>query len=510
MADSPFSLSKILGWLKKFLSSMPSPLEGFDINDVKVKEENGEFAVLYQFKPSGTSYTTDGENETASEQQISNIKNEILELDVLIKAMNVQEVFSPILSGINKLTPDNIEGENKILDILLGTDREKGSLAVQSGEGLLGEDLTKGATKWGSKVDAINFVGKTWTWGYILEYLSYALECSSPGKDYGSIDNVNYKDCGKLIGEYLVKMGVIDNASEIKLSEGDLISPILNRIQAWLREYYEDACKKYIGNNTEEQADTEENTENTSEDNNENTGTSEESPKAGAEATTQIKQQPTQEGAPVTNSKHIDVTLHKIAGSTAFNMTAIKANYAPTEVLEDMDEIIGQPEFISSLPEEPTTYSIDVDDEGFDIEPCEECEECNPCESLCEVFKAGIRAYRNLYILHWMSHGNDMMKLHLMTEEMYEELQGEIDTIGELLVEKQGTVPQLDFPCDYIPVQQYDFQTGLDHIKSLIQMYIDCIDYAYCNQDSDVQSTLDEWLRYWNKQLNYFVKGQEV
>jgi hypothetical protein len=189
---------------------------------------------------------------------------------------------------------------------------------------------------------------------------------------------------------------------------------------------------------------------------------------------------------------------------------AIKASYDYSDVLADIDEIINQDEFIQALPEEPTSYSIDVDDDGFDIVPCEECIECNPCESLCEVFKAGIRAYRNLYILHWMSHGNDMMKLHNLSEEMYAELNSEIDTLGELLVEKQGTVPQLDFPCDYIPVQQYDFQTGLNQIKSLISMYIDCIDYAYCNQDSDVQSTLDEWLRYWNKQLNYFVKGQEV
>jgi DNA-binding ferritin-like protein len=174
-----------------------------------------------------------------------------------------------------------------------------------------------------------------------------------------------------------------------------------------------------------------------------------------------------------------------------------------------MDEIVGQPEFIESLSEDPTTYAIDVDEDGFDIEPCEECLECGPCEGLCEVFKSGIRAYRNLYILHWMAKGNDMMKLHIMAEEMYGELIQEIDTIGELLVEKQGTVPQLDFPCDYVPVQDYDFQTGLTQIQSLIQVYIDCIDYAYCNQTSDVQSTLDEWLRYWKKQLNYFVERQE-
>lgn len=509
MADSSFSLSKVLGFLKRFLSTMTSPLQGFDMRDVKVNESNGEFSVLYQFNSEGTKVTNDKDEEETSEETISDINSNTIELDVLIKVLNAKEVFRPLLSELNDITPEFAKGENQILDILLGEDRELGNLSIQRGKGLLGEDLTKIPLAYGAAVDVLNFEGKTWTWGYIVTYFKYALECQSPGKAYGAIENITYENCQKLIPEYLVKQGVIDNGGEVKLDSANLVRPLALRIQSWLIDYYNSAIKKYVNqDSSEEESSTDENADNGQNPENEQN-------QEGQNPPENTQEQPTKEGEPVNtnpnSSKHIDVTLQKIAGTTTFDMTMIKANYDPSLVLADMDEIVSQPEFIESLPEEPTTYSIDVDDDGFDIETCEgDAPEADPCASLCEVFKAGIRAYRNLYIIHWMSKGNDMMKLHLMSEDMYEELIKEIDTLGELLVEKQGTVPQLDFACDYIPVQGYDFQTGLDYIKSLIQMYIDTIDYAYCNQTSDVQSTLDEWLRYWNKQLNYFVKGQEV
>jgi DNA-binding ferritin-like protein len=108
-----------------------------------------------------------------------------------------------------------------------------------------------------------------------------------------------------------------------------------------------------------------------------------------------------------------------------------------------------------------------------------------------------------------MAKGNDMMKLHLLAEELYKELIEEIDTLGELMVEKCGTVKGLDFAWNPVTTREYEFQESLVIIKDFIQNYVDTIDYAYCNQTSDVQSTFDEWLRFWNKQMNYFIKNQE-
>jgi DNA-binding ferritin-like protein len=423
------------------------------------------------------------------------------------------------MEGMTRLGDDDFEEKGALLNVLLGKDRTNNDAPAQSngpaGSGLLREKLGEKGTL--IPASDYQYAGKKWSWGYIIEELKFAIECQVPGKDYGANEGQNLSNCGNLIAEYLKLVGVVKNEGEVKIDPIKLVLPILQLIQAELLDYYKKAVAKYApdGINIPESENNDQQNNNNKSDTvavfypDQDQGIAEyvdRSTPAGQARLDELLSQ----GYTIMKSKHIDVTLQKVTGTTSFNMTMISANYDPSLVLSDMEEIIGQPEFIESLPEELTTYSIEVDDDGFDIEPCEECIECNPCESLCEVFKSGIRAYRNLYILHWMSSGNDMMKLHTLSEETYGELSQEIDTIGELLVEKQGTVPQLDFACDYIPVQKYDFQTGLDQIKSLISMYIDCIDYAYCNQDSDVQSTLDEWLRYWNKQLNYFVKGQEV
>ena len=209
-----------------------------------------------------------------------------------------------------------------------------------------------------------------------------------------------------------------------------------------------------------------------------------------------------------TTSKKITVKLQKINCSEDLSILALDSNYSPTETLNDLDNLLAAPEFISTLTETPQSFEIAVDDD-YDVEPCCECV-TDPCNSLSQAFKSGITMYRNLYILHRMAKGNDMMKLHLLSEEMYEELIKEIDTLGELLVEKCGAVPEPEWCNEYIKVQSYEFQESLGILTRYIQSYIDAITFAYPNQTSDVQSTLDEWLRYWNKQMNYFVRQQEA
>lgn len=207
--------------------------------------------------------------------------------------------------------------------------------------------------------------------------------------------------------------------------------------------------------------------------------------------------------------KKIKVTLQKVYGSEEIDVLGLTSNYNSAATLGDLYDVIEDPDFSAEVCCEPQSYDIEVEETGYDVEPCEGCDH-DPCESLNRVFKEGITLYSNLYILHWMAKGNDMMKLHLLSEELYQELISEIDTIGELLVEKCGQVPQPGWCCDYLQIRPYEFQESLVILTRYIQSFIDTIQYAHINQTSDVQSVLDEWLRYWNKQLNYFVKGQEV
>ena len=528
---------------------MPSPVDGFSIDNTKMNVKNGEYYILYQF---GTDHAIQDE----SGGDITNVAGEKIPLNVLFSTSNARVALAPLLKGLNEmgtLKDGNPQEFNALMYLMLGDEKYKSPdtstsqdqsfdsamlstqvskdlqsvMAVESnneyltaknaGKGLLGVNLEV-TTNMPLPNDPVFFRGKQWSWRKIAgDYLKYGLECEVPGNDYGAISDVALSECAELISEYLTtKTNTIANASEVNVDVIKLVRPILIRMQSDLVKYFTDAYNKHIiGKSSadiekeeEEQQEAADNAENELFNDNNNSNNNADNTNNSGSADMDEEDYINQLSNAFT-SKQISVTLKKITASNELQLLGLQSNYNPTDTLDDLEDAIYQDEFMDILTEAPQTFAITVDDDGYDIEQCEDCI-TDPCASLCEVFKSGIRAYRNLYILHWMSHGNDMMKLHNLSEEMYEELQSEIDTIGELLVEKQGTVPQLDFPCDYIPVQQYDFQTGLDQIKSLIQMYIDCIDYAYCNQDSDVQSTLDEWLRYWNKQLNYFIKNQEI
>lgn len=501
-----FSINKLLGALKSFLNTMPSPLGGYNMSDVKVNNKDGKYSALFTFnaeKPEARLSDERTLDDKENTKGLTNIKGEKIKLNVLISAINVNDALEPLLSGMNNMSVSDSEvadhelASTELLNVLLGSGRDDNQ--IQSGKGLLGVDL-KDDNKF--FVDFGTYDGKPWSWNKIAsEYLKYSLECQAEGKDYGAIENQELDTCQNLISEYLMRVDLIDNEDEVKVDVMKLCLPILGTVQAKLCEYYQDAYNKMVeGKSTaERESEAQANTEgeNTQEENNpSDEGTTDNSNTEGG-------------GQPVGQSKHISVKLQKITASDDIQLLALKSNYAIPETLEDIDDIINQDEFQQSLTDSPLSFNIDVDDDGYSIEPCENCE-AYPCDSLKAMMNNAIIMYRNLYILHWMAKGNDMMKLHLFTEELYKELIDEIDVIGELLVEKCGTVENLDFEWQPLEIKNYDFQEGLAIISDFIDSYLATIDYAYPNQTSDVQSTLDEWIRYWKKQLNYFVKGQEI
>ena len=535
-------LTKILGFLKSFLKSMPSPLDGYTIQDAKVNNKDGEYSVLYQFAGKAVTQGKNGETEehenalkTESGEGLTDVHGNAIQLDLLVSTANVKDAIAPILSGLNNLGSMDKKKQYELMYLLLGTDkydysktdehkaeleeeaREQASfdtstkvsdnlqsvMAVESnndyldaknkGTGLLGENLQ---TTGGLPDTSVTYDGKQWSWAKIAgEYLKYSLECQIPGKDFGAIEKVTESECANLVPEYLIRVGAITNKDEVHIDVVNLIRPILIRLQADMVDYFTDAYNKAFEGKTSAEKEQEEEAQS----------------EAADEAIEDLGlEDETDEGEEfnMAFSKQIKVTLKKIQGSTDFELLGLKSNYSPKETLEDLDDVIIQDEFMNTLTEEPQSFNIDVDDDGYDISTCEDCE-INPCDSLGKVLQTGICFYRNLYILHWMSKGNDMMKLHLMTEEMYGELIQEIDTLGELMVEQCGTVISPSFGCDYLEIRSYEFQEGIHILEEYIQDYLDVIDYAYPNQTSDVQSTLDEWLRYWNKQMKYFILRQE-
>ena len=361
--------SKILSWLNNLFKNISSPLSGFDVMDVKAKEDGDSFSSLFQFQNN-----EDLKDERTGEA-ISDIGGNAINLNVLLKAINGKTVLNPILSEIASLGQlDAVQQGSDLLNLLLGKDRVQGEDidntldgAKQRGKdgkhgGLLGLDLTKDS----SYVVPLTYKGKDWSYYSIAyKYFKYSLECVCPGKDYGAIENQELTNCSGLISEYLAKVEVIKNESEVQIDINILVKPILVVVQQELRDYYEKAYTKLNENNSNTD-------EEVSEDQNQND--QQNSDNSGENPTEDTTQQTGDDNGMNTDqtqtaSKHIDVTLRKITATSEFEMTAINANYSPSAVLTDMDEILGQPEFIQALPEELTTYSIDVDDDGFDIEP---------------------------------------------------------------------------------------------------------------------------------------------
>lgn len=544
MANSKFSISTVLGWIKKFMSSMPSPLSGYDIEDAKLNVTDGKYSVLYQLRANGGA---EGEPQLKDERgngDITNIKGEALEFDVLVSAINVKDALAPIYKGLNSLNILDKKEFNSLMYLLLGdkkyknpepspedasldsanlstdlsdslqkiegADTDNGYNAAKTrGTGLLGVDL-EGADSLPD--DTVTFEGKAWSWKTIAgNYIKYSLECEAEDCDYGAIENQSLSNCQDLISEYLMKVGLIDGAEEVRISVDDLVKPILLRIKADLTEYYADAYNKYIDNETTAEKEQASETAEEIEDELFGDNDSDDSDNGTQNPSSDMDEEDYADkiGDTFGMSKQISVKLKKITASNEIQLLGLGSNYLPGETLDDLEDIIYQDEFMNTLTGDPQSFNIDVDDDGYDIEQCEECE-FDPCDSLWSIMQNGIVMYRNLYTLHWMAKGNDMMKLHLLTEDLYSELIQEIDTLGELLVEKCGTVQGLDFEWTPIATRNYEFQESLVILKDFIQNYIDTIDYAYPNQTSDVQSTLDEWLRYWNKQMNYFIKGQEI
>ena len=104
MAESSV-LDKLLGFLKGFLSSMPSPIEGFSMNDVKVKEEGDVFSSLFSFSAGvneDVEYTVGDDTITRTGQGLKDIGGNDIDVYILLRALNARDVFNPILSGLNQ------------------------------------------------------------------------------------------------------------------------------------------------------------------------------------------------------------------------------------------------------------------------------------------------------------------------------------------------------------------------------------------------------------------------
>lgn len=485
-------LGKLMGILSKAVSGVPSFMDGFDVRSSDVEVKSGGIFIS---------------NRQLVSTTINDVNGNPLTLNISIGTSNAltNEIIATAIKGI-KNAENTLAYRSGNEDVTLAIEQLLGDPAVAEDKIDNGEYIdvySKNATDpslLNPVLDetASNLNAYSTYWKDIAFKLNYSLNMECPGFTPGKIENKSINDILSLISSYAKLSGAVEESvsasNAFQCNATYLVMPILLSIQNYLKEYLDSASDIIYGNESED---------NGSEDNE-----SEDEEDAADNMADQFDETFSDDFEPA--GTKINIKLQKITATSDINLLGIQTDYAPGKALDVVDDILSNPDFTDLLTETPQTYEICVDDDGYDINPCDELI-VHPEENLKQLFIQAIQFSRNLHMIHWLAIGNDMEKLHIKAEELYDELDEEIDLLAELIVEKTGTIVDINKieTWNTVGTQDRTFQQGIECIKQDAQSFIDYIDITYPNQPSDVQSILDDWLRYWNKQINYFIVREQ-
>lgn len=208
----------------------------------------------------------------------------------------------------------------------------------------------------------------------------------------------------------------------------------------------------------------------------------------------------------INESKHLKLTLQKISSSDdiSIQLTAVNANYNPSQALVDIQEIVDSDDVIDMLTDEPTSFDILVSDDGYDLNTTE-CVDCNA--GLVELIKCSYQVYLNLQCLHWNSIGKKFMRIHTMLDEYLDYIRTMIDRLAEIYLQ---TNPNIMNPIYLVnglstslPDGNIEGDVAAHDASDIIMGLVDAINLYYPNVDHDIQSEFDEWIGYLKSEALY-------
>lgn len=117
-------------------------------------------------------------------------------------------------------------------------------------------------------------------------------------------------------------------------------------------------------------------------------------------------------------------------------------------------------------------------------------------------------AANDIHHIHFNVKGHGFDKIHMVTEEYYNKLNAEVDELTELAIEKGCHVPNLTLAGKIIqwPIQSelcYDYDAATRAICKVLSTYVNYLVALRDSVESDVSSKIDEYIRFWNKELHY-------
>jgi len=213
-------------------------------------------------------------------------------------------------------------------------------------------------------------------------------------------------------------------------------------------------------------------------------------------------------------SRELLVTLKRVVGSRedSIELVAINANYSIEAALDTLDEVLEDEEILDLIDEEPLSLAItDLDESDmFDVEQIESEEVTQDSSCTINNILSAVSIFaNNILMIHWNAKGDDFSTIHNLTDSWYWSARNDLDTIGELSVELCGSAPNPAMSLDDVALLQSNTEYTIDDVYVVVAAQMDSLittlETYYVNFDHDVQSTLDNIIRYWKKERDYKV-----
>lgn len=209
----------------------------------------------------------------------------------------------------------------------------------------------------------------------------------------------------------------------------------------------------------------------------------------------------------VNSSKKLKVTLQAITSATGVDvsLTAIKANYDAATAVQDLEAVLGDDAFIAQLTAEPISFEITDAGDSYDIQ---QTDSFDTAGTISQLIQAAMQLWANLKVIHWAAKGAQSFELHSRSDELAWKVSHDVDFFGEYAVEVKQPAPNpISNCCDLSLITDqngFTAEQGYAFIRDEIKKYVSVLETLYVNFPHDVQSTLDEMIRGWKKESDYF------
>lgn len=209
-------------------------------------------------------------------------------------------------------------------------------------------------------------------------------------------------------------------------------------------------------------------------------------------------------------NKVLQVTLQRVQAGRGYNidLIAVNANYAADQCIDNLNAVLSDASILGMIDDTPISLQI-MDDGGEELS-VEEIPSLESNNGLGDMLAAATVLMCNLQFLHWNVRGKQFSDLHSRLNDWYHTVKWNIDELGELQVELQGSAPNIGCIIDPTLLIPSDSVISPDEVYSVIQnhimQYICTLEMYYVNFNHDIQSLLDNMIRFWRKECEYRLK----